>query len=258
MHPASSGAFDANSGRRGRTFGGGPAFCRNYHQPARVLGMNGLDDWLAEQFRARNWRRIRVAHREALAVLIPGPDAHDNVARWLETHPGHRAVRGWLMHLDAFRGHSVVDTGVEWFGCYTPRVETACDLRFLWWRGTDGHRNALRRLAQEVARCWDYWPSARSTIFRTGRLLVTPLMPRRSRAAGAAIEAETLARLSGACMAGLRHSPRAAVQVARARRHPARVFRRPDDPGAEAFQHAFLGCVRPHGAARAHGNPAPL
>ena len=88
MHPASSGAFDANSGRRGRTFGGGPAFCRNYHQPARVLGMNGTSTtgW-REQFRARNWRRIRLAHREAPAVLIPGPDAHENVARWLENPP---------------------------------------------------------------------------------------------------------------------------------------------------------------------------
>lgn len=35
---------------------------------------------------------------------------------------------------------------------------------------------------------------------------------------------------------------------------------RPDVPtlGAIGFQHAFLGCVRPHGAARAHGNPVPL
>ena len=108
----------------------------------------GLDDWLAEQFRARNWRRIRLAHREAPAVLIPGPDAHENVARWLETHPSHRAVRGWLMHLDAFRGHSVVDTGVEWLDV-TPRVGRY-DLRFLWWHGTDV---AYWRLAQEVARC---------------------------------------------------------------------------------------------------------
>jgi hypothetical protein len=52
----------------------------------------GLDDWLAEQISARNWRRIRLARREALAVLVPGPGAHDNVARWLETHPRHTAV----------------------------------------------------------------------------------------------------------------------------------------------------------------------
>ena len=42
MHPALSGAFGTNSGHRGRTFGGGPAFCRNYLRPARVLGMNGI------------------------------------------------------------------------------------------------------------------------------------------------------------------------------------------------------------------------
>ena len=84
----------------------------------------GLDDWLAEQISARNWRRIRLARREALAVLVPGPDAHDNVARWLKTHPGHTAVRGWLIHLDAFRGHSVVDAGVEWLDV-TPRVGDA-------------------------------------------------------------------------------------------------------------------------------------
>ena len=33
-------------------------------------------------------------------------DAHDNVARWLKTHPGHTAVRGWRhSDWDAFRGH---------------------------------------------------------------------------------------------------------------------------------------------------------
>jgi len=107
----------------------------------------GLDDWLAEQISAQNWRRIRLARREALAVLVPGPDAHDNVARWLKTHPGHTAVRGWLIHLDAFRGHSVVDAGVEWLDV-TPRVGRY-DLDFLWWPGTDA---AYWRLAQEVAR----------------------------------------------------------------------------------------------------------
>jgi hypothetical protein len=99
----------------------------------------------------------------------------------------------------------------------------------------------------------DYWPSARSTIFRTGRLL-TPLMPRES-ARRALQSAETLARLG--CVYGRFAALATGCGVARARRHRL-MFRRPDDPGAEAFQHAFLGCVRPHGAARAHGNPAPL
>jgi hypothetical protein len=106
-----------------------------------------LDDWLAQQMIARHWHRIRLAHREALAALKPGVGAHDNVARWIESHPGHRAVRGWLIHLDAFRGHSVVDTGVEWLDV-TPRVGRY-NLRFLWWRGTDAQ---YWRFPQEVAR----------------------------------------------------------------------------------------------------------
>ena len=107
----------------------------------------GSHDWLAEQISARNWRRIRLARREALAGSVPGPDAHDNVARWLKTHPGHTAVRGWLIHLDAFRGHSVVDAGVEWLDV-TPRVGRY-DPRLSVVAGTDA---VYRRLAQEVAR----------------------------------------------------------------------------------------------------------
>ena len=106
-----------------------------------------LDDWLAGQMAARHWYRIRLAHREALAALCPGADAHTNVARWLERHPGHRAVRGWLVRLNTFSGYSVVDTGVEWLDV-TPSVGRY-GLRFLRWRGTDAE---YWRFAQEVTR----------------------------------------------------------------------------------------------------------
>ena len=115
-----------------------------------------LDGWLAQQMAARRWYRIRLAHREALATLQPGTDAHDNVARWIAGHPGHRAVRGWLVCIDAFRRHSVVDTGVEWLDV-TPSVGRY-DLRFLWWRGPDAQ---FMEFPREVARRFIGGPSVR-------------------------------------------------------------------------------------------------
>jgi len=106
-----------------------------------------VHDWLQDQLTARNWRRVSLATREALVALKPELDPHNNVARWLGDHPDHRAIRGWLVHMDAFRGHSIVDTGVEWLDV-TPGVGRY-HLRFLAWHGTDAE---YWRLPQEVER----------------------------------------------------------------------------------------------------------
>jgi hypothetical protein len=57
-----------------------------------------------------------------LGNFIPGDKCHNNVSRWLEEHPTHRAVRGWIASTDwLFDQHSVVDTGKGLLDV-TPRV----------------------------------------------------------------------------------------------------------------------------------------
>jgi hypothetical protein len=73
------------------------------------------------------YRRLRdgdgkVVPEADLGDFRPGDICHENVCRWVEAHPGHRPVRGWIASgHHVFDRHSVVDTGDGWVDV-TPRV----------------------------------------------------------------------------------------------------------------------------------------
>ncbi len=102
---------------------------------------------LQQQLVAGDWYKPRPATAADLGSFEPGQHSHTNVARWLTLYPHHSPVRGWQVHLDVFRGHSIIDTGGERIDI-TPSI-ARYRLRFLPFRGSD---EAFWRLQQEVPR----------------------------------------------------------------------------------------------------------
>jgi hypothetical protein len=77
---------------------------------------------LHELFVAGQAEVVPGASAAELGKFIPGDKCHDNVSRWLEEHPTHRAVRGWIASNDSwFDQHSIVDIGNGLLDI-TPRV----------------------------------------------------------------------------------------------------------------------------------------
>jgi len=90
----------------------------------------GLAKKLHELFVAGEGEVVPGASAADLGNFIPGDKCHDNVSRWLEEHPTHRAARGWIASTDwLFDRHSVVDTGNGLLDV-TPRVADS-GLRFI-------------------------------------------------------------------------------------------------------------------------------
>ena len=106
-----------------------------------------LLDQLQKQLVARDWYQPRRATVADLGSFRPDQHSHTNVARWLALRPQHSAVRGWQIHLDAFRGYSIIDTGTEKVDITTHIARYR--LRFLPFRGPD---EVFWRLQQEVPR----------------------------------------------------------------------------------------------------------
>lgn len=108
--------------------------------------MNPLDQLLL-QLAARDWYRPRAATAADLGSFRPDEHCHTNVARWLTLYPHHFPVRGWQVQLNAFSGHSIIDTGTEKIDITIRAARYR--LRFLPFRGPD---EAFWRLQQEVPR----------------------------------------------------------------------------------------------------------
>jgi hypothetical protein len=85
---------------------------------------------LRELFVAGKSEVVPGASAADLGNFIPGDKCHDNVSRWLQQHPTHCAVRGWIASTNwLFDQHSVVDTGNGLLDV-TPRVAD-CGLPFI-------------------------------------------------------------------------------------------------------------------------------
>jgi hypothetical protein len=87
-----------------------------------------LNERLYRRYVAGDGNVVRPASVDERDDFDPGDLVwcHDIVGHWLKSHPGHRAIRGWVAVSETrFDKHSVVDTGHEWIDV-TPRVAEQC------------------------------------------------------------------------------------------------------------------------------------
>jgi|GEM_PF-5102140 len=92
-----------------------------------MSGTNTLAAAVWSQVQCGNVVRLEIANTEITQIYLER-ECHRNVGRWVQEHPGHRAVAGWLVTgVGILVLHSVVDTGLALLDI-TPRP------------GTDGHR----------------------------------------------------------------------------------------------------------------------
>lgn len=75
----------------------------------------GLSETLNSLSVAGDVKHLVLATKEQLGDFTPRPnDCHGNADGWVELHPEHHAIHGFLVISDyMFNKHSVVDTGSE-------------------------------------------------------------------------------------------------------------------------------------------------
>lgn len=99
--------------------------------------MNELTELFNQLLQSGKTRKISLASDEVLSSF-GGLESHchENVAKWVEEHPSHRAVHGWVsIGSGLFIKHSVVDTGTHFLLDVTPRAseQTKTFLCFIEW-----------------------------------------------------------------------------------------------------------------------------